>query len=33
VEYSLSEVGRMISPLMPSLMAWGYEILKRRAET
>jgi DNA-binding HxlR family transcriptional regulator len=27
VEYSLSEVGRKISPLMSSLMAWGYEIL------
>ena len=30
VEYSLSEVGRHISPLMPSLMAWGYELLKLR---
>ena len=30
VEYSLTDVGRQISPLMPSLMAWGYEILKLR---
>jgi DNA-binding HxlR family transcriptional regulator len=33
VEYSLSEVGRRISPLMPSLMAWGYELLKLRGDT
>jgi DNA-binding HxlR family transcriptional regulator len=30
VEYSLSDVGRKISPLMTSLMAWGYELLKLR---
>jgi DNA-binding HxlR family transcriptional regulator len=33
VEYSLSEVGRKISPLMSSLMAWGYELLKLRDST
>jgi len=32
VEYSLSEVGRKISPLMSSLTAWGYELLKLREE-
>ena len=30
VEYSLSDVGRKISPLMASLMAWGYELLELR---
>ena len=33
VEYSLSEAGRKISPLMTSLMAWGYELLKLREST
>jgi DNA-binding HxlR family transcriptional regulator len=33
VEYSLSDVGRKISPLMSSLMAWGYELLKLREST
>jgi DNA-binding HxlR family transcriptional regulator len=33
VEYSLSDVGRKISPLMTSLMAWGYELLKLREST
>jgi DNA-binding HxlR family transcriptional regulator len=33
VEYSLSDVGRKISPLMTSLMSWGYELLKLREST
>jgi|SRR5665213_513476 len=30
VEYSLTEIGLQISPFMPSLIAWGYEIIKAR---
>jgi DNA-binding HxlR family transcriptional regulator len=30
VEYSLTQVGMHISPLMPSLIAWGYEIIRAR---
>jgi DNA-binding HxlR family transcriptional regulator len=33
VEYSLTETGLHISPLMPNLIAWGYEIIEARANT
>ncbi len=33
VEYSLTALGLHISPLMPSLIAWGYKIIKARAAT
>ena len=32
VEYSLTALGRKISPIMMPLMIWGYEVLKTRAD-
>ncbi len=31
VEYSLTELGRSISPIMMPLMIWGYKVLRSRA--